>query len=274
MLAGATIIGIANPVLLVYAREDEARAIEQARSAVKTSTESLISAKDEPNQNDEEKEIKKLAAAKETLKNVTTLGVAEIGALEKKHTNLEIEKLVTDDYTFDAVDINDKFAAGLTEGKAHYRAVGKSLERVATLDEIQKIAAELQEWRERIYVPLVKNLFSIELVLRQKGMVTMGNARFEKILNDLQRLKKAKLISLEAFEVVLRRATANQRTAIALHAEATQLLLTKLRGIHETIENQRITNLVEQSFAQVRQLYKQFMEVNRLLKELLASNVK
>lgn len=268
----ATILGLIAPWFLGVAHANQSEDVDKARTAVNASVESLVSAKDEVTQNDEDKEAKKFAAAKETVKNVVTLGIAEIGSLEKKLNGLEIEKLVTDDYTFDAAKLHDAFATGLAEGKAYHKTTLKRLEKTETRNEVQQIAAELQAWRDNAYIPLAHKLFSIELVLRQKTIVTMGNNRFEKILNDLQKLKRAKLIALEPFDEVLRRATASQKIADALHKEATGLLLATLRNEQAAIDNQRIVNLVEQSFVQVKQMYKQFMEINRLLKGMLATS--
>ncbi len=273
MLIGAVIASAISPAFFAIAAEGNTSAVTSARDALKTSVNELVSAKD-GNEKDADREAKKLAAAKETVKKAAELGISEIVTLEKKLKNLEIEKLVTDDYTFDAVDVHDKLAAGLAEGKSYQKTLLRNIDIAATQEDIQRIAGELQKWRDDFYTPIVKKIFSIDLVLRQKNIVTMGNNRFEKILNDLHKLKNAKLIALEPFDALLRQATGNQKTAVALHEEATQLLLAKLRSGNETIDNQRITNLVEQSFGSVRKMYKQFMEINKLVKEMLDNGSK
>ncbi len=273
LIIGATIAGCTNSALLAIAAEDGTRAVDNARGALQMSVDELVSAKDS-NENEAERETKKLNAAKETVKKALALGLSEIDVLEKKLKNLEIEKLVTDDYTFDAADVHDKLAADLTEGKSYQKLLLKNSDSAKTQDDIRRIAGELQKWRDDFYAPIVQKIFSIDIVLRQKTVVNMGNSRFEKILNDLHRLKNAKLITLEPFDAVLRQATANQKMALALHEEALQLLRTNLRSAKETIDNKRITNLVEQSFLQTKSMYKQFIAINKLMKGLLDNGTK
>lgn len=265
----AIAIAIMIPMSFALGASDNRSAMDIARDAVKTSVKALVDAKDDTSVSNVDREINKLAAAKETVKKVIAIGLAEVETLTKKLDGLEIEKLVTDDYTFDAEKIHDEFASIFVESRAYYRSAGKAIDRAGTLTETQDIAAQIEKWRHESYNPVVQRLFAIDLVLRQRTIVAMGNNRFEKILNDIRKLKNAKLITIESFDVLLRRATADQKIANSLNTDATNLLLAELRDARTSIDTRRIIALIEQSFTRIKNMYKQFLEINKLVKEMI-----
>lgn len=251
---------------------------------VKESADALIGIKDSDNLSPKAKEEKKLAAAKDTLRKILALSITEVERLQDKLDELEIEKLVATDYTFDAAEVHEMLSRMLDYYLAYYEDMGKRLELINTYDAARNFARDLKTWREKTYLPGVERLLALDLVLRNKNLIGIANARFEKILNDLRKLKNSKLITFESLEEFLMNATGNLKSAAALDEEATNLLIRMLKSStlnpapgndagNAELANlyRRIGNLVDQSLIKIKIAYRQFLEINSLVKKMIGT---
>lgn len=271
--ATITIVGV---VVLLGTTCYSVAYVKTTKEIIQESIEELIAIKDDTTLAVATKEARELESAKATLQKIVEVSHEEIKLFQKKLNGLAIEQLVTDDYTFDAAAITGTLNGLLTYYNAYHTETLKNVEKATQQDETQKIASDLEVWRSTVYNPGIQIIFSIELVLNQKNSLKIGNNRFEKILNDLRRLKNNKLITLVELDPLLRRATANQKIANALGADATMLLLQTLRNLNDDNRNviaatnyKKIKNIAEQLFMNVRDMYKQFMEINKKVQVML-----
>jgi hypothetical protein len=249
---------------------------------VKESADTLVSIKDSDNLSPKTKEEKKFAAAKDTLRKILGLSIAEVKRLQDKLDELEIEKLVASDYTFDAAEVHEMLSRMLDYYLAYYDDMGKRLDLISAYEEARNFARDLKTWREKTYLPGVERLLALDLVLRNKNLIGIADARFEKILNDLRKLKNSKLITFESLDEFLMSATGNLKSAAALDEEATNLLIRMLKSstLNPAPGNdfgnselaslyRRINNLVDQSLTRIKNAYRQFLEINTLVKKMV-----
>ncbi len=255
--------------------------LKTAIQDVRESINELADVKD--SSDDSQKENKKIAAGKDTLRKIIALGEAEALALKNKLKELEIEQLVAADFNFDAEGIHQNLSQMLSYFDAYYESAGKRTDNLTTYEEIRVLAQDIRVWRERVYTPGSQKILSLDLALKNKMILKIGNARFDKIVLDLKKLRNAKLISNAAIEPLLNSALGSRRIAIALDEEITEIILKMLNeypvilgesktngSVHIIPDYRRIENLVGQSFEQIREMYKKFLEINNLVKKMLA----
>lgn len=258
--------------------------LQEAIDDVRASIDELATIKDSEDGNISEKESKKVTAGKEALYKIIALGKAEVSALENKLDDLEIEQLVASDFNFDAEETHENLTQMLSYFEAYYDGAVKRVNNLETYEEVRAFARDIRLWRDGVYTPGSQRILSLDLVLKNKNIIKIGNARFDKIAIDLKKLKNAKLITLTAIEPLLNNAAGNKKIAIALDEEITSIMLKMLReypvvlggGVkNEPIDiipdYERVENLVGQSFGNVRDMYKKFLEINSLVKKMLAS---
>ncbi|MBI2075494.1 MAG: hypothetical protein HYT82_02400 [Candidatus Harrisonbacteria bacterium] len=250
--------------------------LSDALRDVKASIETLARAKDAVTTENREKE--EFRAKTQALKKIIELGKLEVADLRARLANFRIEELVADDFTFDAVETANNLA-GMLEGFAAYDdAAGVELLNAQNTADIKKIASDMRAWREETYNPGVKKILSLGLLLQNRAALKTASVRFDKILADLRKLKSAELISFETLQPSTTAAGASIRKAKALNDDATGIMFHILRATPAS-ENEergaplsaheRIANLLDQSFAELRAAYKAFLEMNGEVKKML-----
>lgn len=252
--------------------------IEEIRDSISD----LLIAKDDDSVSEQEKEKKKVEAAKNTLKKILELGLLEIKTFKSKLDDLNIGDLVVSDYTFDSSDVYDSLDRLLNYYEAFYKDTLKRLQSVKKYEDIQVLAKDIKLWRENTYTPGIQKILALDLVLRNKNIIKIANSRFDKILSDLRKLKNSGLISLSEVERYLADATANLKAAEALDSEITKITLQLLKKQTLNLDNQkkndsrliisdykRINNLVDQSIIKVKEAYKIFIALNSEVKKNL-----
>lgn len=280
----ATLVGllVTSFVFVSYAKEIP-DSIESAIKNVKQNVDTLVSIKDNAGLTEEEKETKKFEAAKDALLSVIELGLTEISAFKEKLSEQKIEKLSASDYTFDAEEIHGNLKKMVEYYEAYHQDMLKRVELLEDYKDAQGLAKDIKNWREKIYRPGIKKILSLELTLKNKEIIKVANNRFDKILADLRKLKNAKLITLSSVEPLLDNITGNKKAIIALDEEITAIILKILKTPTATLEasdklssekvlisdHQLISNLVEQSFLKVKDMYRAFIEINSLVKKMI-----
>lgn len=247
-----------------------------SKEIIEESISSLIATKDNVALEAEKKAEEEQRVAKETLKKIVAIGITEATSFQKKVGVMAIETLVTDDYSFDAEAIKETLNQLLAYYISYYEEIGKRIESTTKKEAVRTIAKDIDVWRNELYNPGIQIILSIDLVLKGKSIVAIGNSRFEKILVDLRRLKKNKLINMDELEPLLRQATANQKIANSLDREAMGLLLQTLnrlkaddRNAIGTANYKKIKHQVGYLFERIRDMYKQFLEINKQVKTML-----
>ncbi len=252
-----------------------------ASDEVKASVGAFISAKDNDTLSPQSKEVKKFAAARETLRKILDLSIAEVERLKEKLDNLKIEELVASDYSLDAAEVYDMLSRLLDYYLVYYADMEKRVDGLKTYEETRVAARDLKEWRGKTYLPGVERLVAIDLVLRNKSILRTAGSRLDKILNDLRKLKNSKLISLETLNELVANAGNNLKSAAALDEEATNVLIKLLKTSSLNLEPQeqkdaafeavyrRIVDLTDQSLIRIKNGYRYFFEINIRVKKMV-----
>lgn len=244
---------------------------------LKTSVEALARVKDTVGA--EDKERQEFRAKTQTLQKVIELSKREIEDLNERLSELRIEELVADDFTFDPVESKDGFEQMLGTFDYYFTEAERRLLAAQNIADIKKIASDMRAWRENVYNPGVRKLLSLGLVLQDRAAIKTASLRFDKILADLRKLKSAELITLESLQPFITDSGASLKKAKALNEDATNILFRLLRekpgmladnGDASVITpHERIANLADQSLAELRIAYKKFMELNMAVKKML-----
>ncbi|MDO8584929.1 MAG: hypothetical protein Q7R85_02270 [bacterium] len=251
--------------------------LADALQSLKTSVNALAQTKDDTPP--AEKDQQEFRAKVQTLQKIIELGLVEAKDLKARLADLHIEELVADDFTFDAVETSGTFVQMLQSFDAYYSEAEKKLLEAKNVSDVKAIAVTMRAWREKTYNPGVRKILSLGLLLQNRVALKTAAVRFDKILADLRKLKGAELITMTTLEPLVTSSGASLKKAKALHEDATNIVLRMLRerpgmpaetGDAELISpHERISNLVDQSFAELRGAYKTFMEVNIAVKKML-----
>lgn len=251
--------------------------LPDALQSLKTSVNALAQTKD--NTPPAEKDQLEFRAKVQTLQKVIELGLAETKDLKSRLADLHIEEFVADDFTFDAVETSSTLAQMLASFDDYYNEAEKKLLAAKDITDVKAIAQAMRAWREKTYNPGVRKILSLGLLLQNRVALKTAAARFDKILADLRKLKSAELITMTTLDPLVTASGANLKKAKALHEDATNIMLHILRerpgmppetGEAELISpHERISNLVDQSFAELRGAYKTFISVNGAVKKML-----
>ncbi len=254
-----------------------APSLGEALQNLKTSVNALAQTKD--NTPPAEKDQLEFRAKVQTLQKVIELGLVEMKDLRGRLADLHIEELVADDFTFDAVETSNVFAQMLTSFADYYGEAEKKLLEAKNVADVKAIAVTMRAWREKTYNPGVRKILSLGLLLQNRVALKTATTRFDKILADLRKLKSAELITMTTLDPLVTASGASLKKAKALHEDATNIILRMLRerpgmppetGDAELISpHERISNLVDQSFAELRGAYKTFIAVNGAVKKML-----
>ena len=254
-----------------------APSLPDALQSLKASVNALAQTKD--NTPPAEKDQLEFRAKVQTLQKVIELGLAETKDLKSRLADLHIEELVADDFTFDAVETSSVFARMLASFDDYHNEAERKLLAAKDSADVKAIATTMRAWREKAYNPGVRKILSLGLLLQNRAALKTASARFDKILADLRKLKSAELITMTTIDPLVTSSGASLKKAKALHEDATNIVLRMLRerpgmppetGDAELISpHERIANLVDQSFAELRGAYKTFIAVNQAVKKML-----
>lgn len=169
LLAGAL------PVLQVAAQSPE---VQAARDQVERST-GQLSTPQAPTPAE-------IAARKATLVDILDLTKAELADLmsEQKLGSVSISDNPA------LVALAAELFPRLRLSQQYVQLIAEQTERVdIDADELVQIAADFKTWREEVYDPLVKQVFSVLLVNQGAGVLATAQRRLERVTTDVKRLQ-------------------------------------------------------------------------------------
>lgn len=129
--------------------------------------------------------------------------------------------------------------------------------------DVKFIAEELQEWREEVFNPGVKNIVDFSLVFQVQSVLRIAEARYTKIHSDVGRLEDLKILKDRRARSLLNESRLLLTSAADLRNQAGELLL-----VGEE-EDGQIRQLLNGAITRVRLAYKKFLEISQLVKESL-----
>lgn len=275
------IAGLILPFLKLYAAEE-------VNSGTSTSFQlSLKNTDTENNLNlsEEEKLFKEISFRKETLIKIIEFSLMEINDLKEKLENLNLENE-------EQINIKNSLISALDENKNYLEQFNEKLLGDISLDEVKNAAQEFKNWREKYYNIIIKKALVFILVLQQKTAIQTADSRLEKIISDIKKLENAKLIKKEDVWKFLISSIKNLTNAHFLNSKAEWLLLKTLRDESSSLtatstaifsvdissstplvdfeEGDEIKLLVEKSLNEIKNTYRNFLEISNRIRKKLA----
>lgn len=175
--------GLLLPISFVFAdnQNNQTSTIEKALGTVREQVSDLVGAKDE-------NKIDELATRIETFKKVIDFSI-------KESKDLKIKLL---DFSFrgddEMLNWQKKMTDELNEALAYYDDQSQALEgneKNIVLDDIKIKAQKFKEWREINYLPISEEINDFLLIKQEKTAIQTTKKRYQKISEDIQRIKSS-----------------------------------------------------------------------------------
>ena len=169
----------------------------------------------------------------------------------------------------------------MTENENSFNQIHDRLEAAKTIEEIKQLATDLKNWRTLVYDPKVRKVAAFTFVFQEKNAIEIARQRLEKISDDLDGSKELIGENKALAESLFEKASAHIRNAEDLHGQAKILIMVALTN-QANIANSKFTaknvldeitrdmtdskKFTEQSFRDIGEAYKVFLEIGKLLK--------
>lgn len=281
------IFSLISGVYIYSPAHAQSDATKKALEDVKDSVSTLITAKDEENQNGTTFRI-------EAFKKVIDFSIVEAKDLKIKLLAFDVKKLNTSTNVW-----KDRVMKKLESALEYYDAEKdfvKEHEGEITLEEIKNLAESFKEWREKTYLPAANEISEYFLVEQQKQALEITKNRTEKVRIDIEKLRKARIKTAELqkmlskVDVLVKNAQELNDGAAILFYETRVLPLLPDEYIKTTDEKtdratstatstianeaekkppSSIEDLTKESFARVRDVYRIFIDMSNLVRKLL-----
>lgn len=168
----------------------------------------------------------------------------------------------------------------MTENENSFNQIRGRLEAAKTTEEIKQLASDFKNWRTLVYDPKVRKVAAFNFVFQEKNVIEIARQRLEKISKDLESRKDPSGDSSPA-SALFEKASAHIRNAEDLHSQAKILIMVALTNQAALINSKTVPKKIsdeiardmsdskdftEQSFQNIRDAYKVFMDIGKILK--------
>lgn len=265
------VTGLFLPVLRSQAQESS---IQSAMRGIMGRISSLLSIRDNKELSASEKQLQELQARKDTVSKIYDLTLMEQNDLTARLEGLKGLNEAQE-------KMRDSLTAQMTENENSFTQIRSRLEAAKTAEEVKQLANDFKNWRTQVYDPKVRKVVAFTFVFQEKNVIEIARQRLEKISNDLEDRKDSLGENREAAEELFHKASENIRNAEELHGQAKILIMVALTnqadlaGYRTAPKNilseiardmSDSKNFTEQSFSNIREAYKLFLEIGKLLK--------
>jgi len=240
---------ISNAVLVAFfiiafplTSSAQSETVKSAHEEVLKSADKLTEVKNATDLTPEAKKEEELAAKKDALLKVIALSQAETEEL-----TLKIEEFGEIPEEF--LPLMGFLTAELQKATTYFEELSKKTNDATDLNSIQLIASELKNWREAYYDPQIKPILEFILVFQNQEILKIADERFEKIS---QNLSKVKLLQSGTAELLLNESKNALEEADVYFKEALTILSAyiptepkeemKITEINEARGGEEITN--------------------------------
>jgi hypothetical protein len=204
-----------------------------------------------------------------------------------------LEKVKLDEETPQS-DLRNQFLTQTEEYLNFYKERSNSLSSITTLEEVNSLIDEIIDYREGTYVPGAKNILEYILVFSYTpSVIETAQERFNKINNDLNKLKELELVKIDEFTQSMEETQLTLSQAQELKDMAQVALITKHAPEEELIGTSTSTvemeptstttpdmietlviipspkSLAEESLIKVRDLYGLFLTTGSAIEKTL-----
>lgn len=169
----------------------------------------------------------------------------------------------------------------LAENENSFNQIRTRLETAKTAEEVKQLATDFKNWRTLVYDPKVRKVAAFTFVFQEKTAIEIARQRLEKISADLAKNKESLGENKSVADGLLEKASSHIRNAEDMHTQAKILIMVALTNqadiatpkstaknvLDEIARNMTDSkNFTEQSFRDISEAYKVFLEIGKLLK--------
>lgn len=246
-------------------------AVKAAREAVVESIERLEEIRSLPSVNQDERDEIELELRRDALKKIIAFTVLETAELKTKMERLK-------DVEAPFIILEDPYLETLERFLDDLKTNQGALDQALTSDEVRKIAGAFAEWRASNYNPAMRRMTAFALAFQNRTLLKVADQRFIKVASDLKKSKIGQEIwqgLLGGAALRLREAREHNNQAINALSQflpTEQNLSPSMQEADSPPEEPReepetaVKYLVEKSLGSMRGAYKNFLELNELLK--------
>ena len=246
------------PVFWAQAQSDDLKA---AKEAVQQSYDKLVEVQDEQALTQEEQAQQELEALTAAFIEVVQFTITET-------ENLIQRLLAIKGQSPEILKLQESYLKELGEFLIYQKdflvkiTPQEDVEALALVD-VQQLATDFKDWREKVYDPEIKKIVSFILVFKGSDLLSVAASRFNKIALDLKLFQNSKLIKVEILTPALEQAGVYLRGAAKINQEAVRSLLATSTDPLET------NKLVDQAIGLIKSAYGKFLEMSSLVKKMI-----
>lgn len=194
----------------------QSQAAQKALEGIKESVDTLVSAKDKNNPNE-------TAFRAETFKKVIDFSIVELKDLKVKFLAAAAEQR-----TSSTIGMwREHILSEINKTATFYEIVKKNADKIdenVSDEEIKNNAEDFKKWREENFSPLAEEINNFLLIEQQKSSIDTAEKRWEKVKNDVLKLKKSySAKKMQPFETLLKQAEESNADAKEIYMEARDL---------------------------------------------------
>lgn len=237
----------------VFAQTEELKAATQG---VVESGDRLEDIKTNEELTDEERVAKEAEERRTALEKIF-----ELSQLEVKTLLLKVNAV--DELSVEYIELQIRLLKQLNLMATLLKDFQNRLEEAASLDAVKDLAIEFKAWREEAYNVTVQVSLEFISVFQAQTLLRIAENRFDKIANDLRRLRSSRVVKIEILEPLLNWAGQDLKEARALLNQAMILLL-------ETKEDKPSVNeIVKNMVSKIKDAYSRFLEMSSLVRKMV-----
>lgn len=266
-------------LLSIQAPHAIAAEISPATASVKESVNELVTVRDNDMLTTEEKAQQELDARKKVIGEVLSLSITEVKNLEKDLKSLSLKKDSREE------GMRTAFMTAFSAYTAYFNQEKTKNDSITTIAESKALAQEIKTYREEIYNKQTQIIVEFVLLFRSEQALATTQARYEKIAADIANLEKKGYISEGKFVEPLKQAEKLIKDAIALTAQAKQIILASKEDTDESASDETSTSetstvalkaetptaraLIVKSFENIKDSYLIFLQIGTDVRTML-----
>lgn len=230
--------------------------LKNAKQGVVDSVSALSDIQNNEDLTDAEQAAQEAEARKIALEKIFELSLLEIKTLSQKVAAVK-------DLAVEYIELQNQLLKKLSGLAGSIKEYDDRLQEIDSLEAVKNLAAEFKDWRVANYDPVIQNALDFISVFQSQTFLRVAEARYERIANDLRRLRFSKIVKIETLEPLLNWAGQDLKEARAAFNQALVLLL------ETKPDKPSIGKLVESMVNDIKDAYKKFFEMSDLVRKMV-----
>ncbi|MBZ1348965.1 MAG: hypothetical protein KY053_01910 [Candidatus Liptonbacteria bacterium] len=178
-----------------------------------------------------------------TRKNIINRAL-ELSFREIDDLRLRLERTKTEDNE-SAEKLKTEFLKHLDDAEKYFKEIQGQLLEIESLEKTKILAGELKKFREDAYESKNQEIIDFVLVFQVENLIIVGQRRWHKINNDLNRLEKINIIKENQFLELITKSKKHLDSSSALINQAKKIII--YPEIKQIVENNTLDSLEKQN---------------------------